>query len=114
MSKKPLSRQRLQQIENNRNGMCQSHKGRPLASVSTTRCRECLDKFRKRQRSIHGYSENPLQREDWSKVDFSEGPLAVAKRYGYTYQAVKTQMNMRGWRKIYIGPHQMVVEKPSE
>jgi hypothetical protein len=111
MSKKTLSRQRLQQIKNNRNGMCQSHKYRPLSPVSKSRCQECLNKGRNIVRAIQGSSANPLQREDWDKLDFSEGPQILAKRYGYSVYAVLQQMKKRGWRKIYIGPHQMVVDK---
>lgn len=108
-----MSRQRFHQIQNNLRGMCCFHSKRPVFNDSRF-CKECTNKNRSFARKKTGRKGNPLQKEDWAAVDFSKGPNAVAREHGVKPQAAFQQMIKRGWRKIWVGPHQEVVTKQSQ
>ena len=86
---KPLrSRQRLEQIRNLENGMCQFHKNRPKWE-SDTYCKECLEKYRQR----HGVKKPHPTREKWATVDWSLPEVEIAESLGVTIGAVQYQWN---------------------
>jgi len=87
---KPLSRQRLAQIRNLENGMCQHHKGRPLWN-STAYCKECLLK----RRELNGVKKPYPTKEQWASIDWSLQVKEIAKSLNVTEGAVRYQ-----WKKL--------------
>lgn len=88
---KPLSRQRLTQIKNVKNGMCQIHKDRPLWR-STVYCQECLEKHILRQ----GVQRQRPLKAEWANVNWKLDNAEIAEQMGVSYAAVCRQRKSAG------------------
>jgi hypothetical protein len=109
---KKLSRQRKHQIANVANGMCMRHAKRP--AVIGKLCVECREKARTREREKRGWNPVAVPREKWPTIDLSKGADAISEEFGCSKSTVFKQMKTRGWRKVWLGPHQEITNKPTE